>query len=113
MSALRPLLADSVHPDIHRWVTLDIDDGEKITADGTVLADYSPERPLSVCAFVEVKNEVGTGACDPALQCQSDFVKLCSATTVGVPPTHDRKLAECHSIGRLLMPRAAPCSCWR
>lgn len=111
MSALRPCLADLVHGDAMIFSKVDLGDGKWFEPDATIRADYIQGRPQPVCAFVEVKNEVGTGGCDPALECQSDFVKLCSANSVGILPTLDYRFAECHSPSRLSMPRAAPYFC--
>ena len=73
-------------------------DGSSFKPDGTIYASHSPNSPRSVCAYVEVKNEIGTGGCDPALQCQSDFVKLCSSSTVGVLPIRDGSLLNVASV---------------
>jgi hypothetical protein len=60
---------------------------EKVMSEDAIFADI-PDYPLledkPVCVFVEVKNEVGTGECDPALQCQSDSVKVYSLQRVSV-----------------------------
>lgn len=76
MQALRFHLSALVHPDVLKQTVITIDDGERFTPDATIYADRSRESALPVCAFIEVKNKVGTGDCNPTLQCQSDFTKL-------------------------------------
>ena len=112
MLALRRLLADLVHDDMLESREIDFDDKRWMKPDATIFA-----RPVMglhpVCAFLEVKNEIGTGGCSPLLQCQSDFVKLCSSSMVSVLPALDHQFAECHSTNRLPKHRAAPCFCWQ
>ena len=111
MVVLRPLLALLVHKDILNFGTIYLDDNRRMQPDATVFAgcNWGVMRP--VCAFFEAKNEVGTGGCDPILQCQSDFVKLYSSSAVSVLQVLDPQFAECHSINQLSMPRVVPCFC--
>ncbi|KAF9643961.1 hypothetical protein BDM02DRAFT_3272735 [Thelephora ganbajun] len=81
MQALRSHLSDLVHQDIFTEATITLDDNEWMEPGATIYTGCHWGSAWPVCAFVEVKNEVGTGGCDPALQCQSDFVRLCSAST--------------------------------
>lgn len=84
MAALRTInLPGLVHVGILNTLVLD-SNGSKYIPDGAVSIFHPLQLRTMFCAFVEVKNEVGTGGCDPAMQCQSDFVKLCCASTVGV-----------------------------
>jgi len=89
--AIESSLSSLVHPSVLSAMRVNTGDGGWFLPDGAIPASCPlvPKQP--VCAFVEVKNEAGAGSCDPILQCQSDFVKLCSAKNVGVPPTLDRK----------------------
>jgi len=113
IKALRPYLSSLIHIDAWDEKTVPLDGKNYFKPDATIQAgcSWGPTRPI--CAFIEVKNEVGTGGCDPALQCQSDFVKLCTASTVGVLPTLDHQFTEYRSTSRLLAPRAALCFWWQ
>ncbi|KAF9643722.1 hypothetical protein BDM02DRAFT_3123011 [Thelephora ganbajun] len=84
VQALRSHLSDLVHQDVLTQATITLDDNEWMKSDATVYTGCHWASAWPVCAFVEVKNEVGTGGCDSALQCQSDFVRLCSASAVSV-----------------------------
>ena len=114
VKAIRQHLSALVHNDVLTEETNEIDNGKCFKPDGTIFASPSPDPPRSVCAYVEVKNEIGTGGCDPTLQCQSDFVKCCSSSSVGVLPILGDKFAErSFSSGRSWRPPAVLCFCWR
>ena len=110
---LRPLLADLVHKHILNPMLITLDDNKRMQPDATIFANRNWGSMRPVCAFFEGKNEVGTGGCDPILQCQSDFVKLYSSSVVSVLLALDRQFAECHSTNLLSMPRIVPCFCWQ
>jgi hypothetical protein len=84
-SSLKILLHDAVLTE----TILNIDADRRIIPDGVIQVKL-PLRPQlerePVCFFTEVKNEVGAGDCDPALQCQSDYVKVYSSTLVSTLP---------------------------
>lgn len=103
---LRSLLSTLVHPGFRDATSVPIDDDDEFWPDGKVNSTRLWGSALPVCALLEVKNEVGTGGCDPALQCQSDFVKLCSAEIVGTPPS-STAFADCLSTSRFGVFRAA------
>ena len=94
LKTLKPYLGTLVHPYASRQTTHMIDGGKKFAPHATIFSESPQESVSPVCAFLEVKNEVGTGSCDPALQCQSDFVKLCSSSDVGALPTFDHLLTK-------------------
>ena len=92
--ALRPSLADLLHRNMFNSFIIYIDGSKQMNPDGAIYAGCYWGITMPVCAFLEVKNEVGTGDCDPALQCQSDFVTLCSSSTVSVLLALDRQFAD-------------------
>lgn len=87
-------------------------DGRRIEPDGAVSVDI-PQYPdlvtTPICVFFEMKNEVGTGNCDPAQQCQSDFVRLYSSDDVSALPSvscqlTDRSSGRCSGMHRVVLP---------
>jgi len=111
MATLTPILMDLVHMNMSSSLKIGLDNQKRIEPDATIRAVCNVGLARPVCAFLEVKNEIGTGGCDPALQCQSDFVKLCSSSMVSVLPALCHHFSEYHSTDRSSMPRVAPCSC--
>lgn len=86
VEALRPFLRRLVHPSIATSLRLPVTQNS-ILPHGVVYVEpkLESDSQVAICALMELKNEVGTGGCDPALQCQSDFVKIYSSNQVSLP----------------------------
>ena len=87
MGGLGGFLQDLVHPRIFDQAKLEIEGKKWIMPDGVVCVELKLEGEVShlpICTFSEVKNEVGVGVCDPALQCQLDYVKVYSSEKVSI-----------------------------
>ena len=84
IDALGPSLRTLLHPRVLKQTYLYLEGDEYIVPDGHIEV-RTKHRGLErepICFFTEVKNEVGAGGCDPALQGQSDFVRIYSSNFV-------------------------------
>ena len=87
IAELEPFLKRLLHSTVLTEMRFHLENDKTVAPDGhvRVTTNHRGLKQEPICFFTEVKNEVGVGKCDPALQAQSDFVKIYSSNIVRGP----------------------------